>query len=159
MMVPALVATSIGFYCQYSKIRDQVNLDQLRQSHRKRVQKLISQIPLYVDDLSKYDTMEIQAITKRNTIKNKLIGRLNRAASLKIQEASVNKQVGSDTAQSSNSGVVSVTIDDEKAGSSSLYSTSSMATDSSESCSGKINGILKLARSKLPSSKNVCFAT
>lgn len=138
LMVPALLATSVGLYWQYMNTQ-KLGLEQLKQCERKRIQKLMAKLPSEISDLSQFTAPEIQAITRRNTIKNKLVGRLNK---WRLMNQNIAHNQGEPTSSESaelndipSEGVIECESPeaDDKVGASSIYSTSSIATDSSES--------------------------
>ena len=70
LILPAMLITSVGLYLQQSTWESQNN-------RKKLAQKMIANIPLDIKNLKEFTPFEINAITRRNTIKNKLIGRKN----------------------------------------------------------------------------------
>ena len=157
LMVPALVATSVGMYWQYSQIMTQ-------KTKMQSVQKVIARLPLNIKNLTDFSQLEITAITRRNTIKNKLIGRLARGkGASQVKFGKDSSQLGFEVGalpESQKTGEASILKLKDAEMTSSLRSTSSVATDSSESALGssKLGGILKSGLKKSKAMKNVTFA-
>ena len=68
-LLPALFTASAGMYWQYYKM-------QTSKDNKRAIMRSIAKIPLHIKNLNEFSPLEINAITRRNTIKNKLVGRL-----------------------------------------------------------------------------------
>lgn len=81
LLVPVMVATSLGLLWKFNTLKENMkkdsikNLQKYQEDELKKAHKMIAGIPLVINNLHEYTFPEIQAITRRNTIKNKLIGR------------------------------------------------------------------------------------
>ncbi|CAI2373718.1 unnamed protein product [Moneuplotes crassus] len=107
-ILPAMLVTSVA-YMQYSTIMD-------ARSQKKAALRMLSKIPMDIKDLNKFNTFEINAITRRNTLKNKLVGRqILKSCAKSRATASRNKHLK----------------DEEDFGTSSTYSKASVDTESS----------------------------
>ena len=181
LLVPALLATSVGLYWQYSSCKAsksedlEQDFDQLKRSEFKRIQKMMAKLPATVKDLSNFTPPEIQAITRRNTIKNKLVGRIrqfcltkqanNITSEINSSENTINEEA-KETLSSEEKWIINITkaqiVWDEKQinfGSDSVLSTGSVATASSEfdQRNENITSILK-SMCSVRSVKRVSFA-
>ena len=80
-MMPAMLATSVGMYCHYNTFSENKTSDswnETRENPRQKMKlahKMISKLPMEIKNLNDFSWYELQAITRRNTIKNKLVGR------------------------------------------------------------------------------------
>lgn len=156
ILAPVVLATSVGLLWKYNTLKTGTNLDdsisQVKQNETaklKRAHRMISRIPMVVDNLHEYTWYEIQAITRRNTIKNKLIGRAmksnfcqkstqNENKESKISSNDTNLAVKNDVTVSEAASkevcdTLNIKVEEKAVGSSSIYSTSSVTTSSSES--------------------------
>ena len=183
LIIPALLATSVGLYWQYNSYKSSKNeefeqeFEQLKHSEIKRIQKMIGKLPLVIKDLNVFTGPEIQAITRRNTIKNKLVGRLKQLWSIENSNKSdrIDSSINSNTI---NEEVKETLKSEEKRdeniiktqaientsdfnfGISSIYSTGSVVTVCSESDQRDENlaCILKKSIYSAKSVKRVSFA-
>lgn len=156
ILASVVLATSVGLLWKYNTLKTGTNLDdsisQVKQNETaklKRAHRMISRIPMVVDNLHEYTWYEIQAITRRNTIKNKLIGRAmksnfcqkstqNENKESKISSNDTNLAVKNDVTVSEAASkevcdTLNIKVEEKAVGSSSIYSTSSVTTSSSES--------------------------
>ena len=143
----------------------------------KRIQRMISQIPININDLKSFTAPEIQAITRRNTIKNRLAGRFKRnfwsenlIENNKEYESNNFNWKNEESKNNTNSDEIWISKlqtaqieenqDSAKVGTSSILSTSSVVTISSESEQGYegLAGILKKSLSNTKTLKRVSFA-
>lgn len=119
-------------------------------SQQKAAFKNLAKIPMDIKDLSNFNAFEINAITRRNTIKNKLVGRQ------KIKEAMalVSEAAKEDLEQNEKEIPLNKTVSEsvscsewakpeEDFGMSSIYSKSSVETESSVSWLSTFKSILK----------------
>ncbi|CAI2378526.1 unnamed protein product [Moneuplotes crassus] len=140
-ILPAMVATSVA-YMQYSSMMD-------AKTQKKAALKMLAKIPMEVKDLHRFNNFEINAITRRNTIKNKLVGRkmvkIEPQPKIERNDLSTIEEAEIPLAKTVSQGGYSKEYlkPEEDFGMSSIYSKSSVETESSVSCLSAFKSILK----------------